>query len=96
MYRVFSYDGKSESILDKLISDDRVQTLSITRREGKDLGIDRKIVIIEGNDEKIKEVFKAVDFSFLEEINDDKKRLIYEKVKEENDEAAGGLGFVFQ
>jgi predicted nucleic acid-binding OB-fold protein len=96
MYRVFSYDGKSESILDKLISDDRVQTLSITRREGKDLGIDGKIVIIEGNDEKMKEVFKAVDFSFLKEINDDKKRLIYEKVKEENDEAAGGLGFVFQ
>ncbi|MGP6240206.1 hypothetical protein ACNF40_07330 [Cuniculiplasma sp. SKW4] len=96
MYRAYSYDGKFESTLDKLISDDRVQTLSVTRRDGQDFGVSGKIVIIEGNEQKIKEVFKVVDFSFLTELSETKTKEIYNRVKEESDEAAGGLGFVFQ
>lgn len=96
MYKAYFYDGKFESTLDKLISDDRVQALSVTRRDGKDFGVEGKIVIIEGNDDKIKEVFKVVDFSFLKELSETMTKEIYHKVKEEGDEAAGGLGFIFQ
>lgn len=96
MYRIFSYDGKYESTLDRLISDDRVQTLSVSRRDGSDFNVDGKIVVIEGNQDTMNSVFASVDFSFLNEIKGEKKDYIYKKIQAEDDEAAGGLGFIFQ
>ncbi len=96
MYRVFTYKGSEEARVDKLISDDRVQTLSVSRIDGKSLDIDGKVILFEGNPENLEKVLKQVDIGFMEEVKGDKATAAYKKIKDDENEAAGGLGFVFQ
>lgn len=93
-YRVFEVRTKDRPLLDAAMQDDTLSRQSIVIRDARHFGFDRDtmFVLIEGVDDAM---FRAegliLDFGRrLPEADD-----IYQRIKAEEDEAAGGVGFVF-
>ena len=95
MYKVFEVKLEKDEIISEVISDDLVSRQTISVRDGKSLGMkeDVKYAMIEGSEEAIEraeEIFSEEDVGEAE--NAEKVR---EKIKEEDQAAAEGMGTVF-
>ena len=95
LYRIFRYEGSSEAKLDGITSKDPVSWLSIEKKDGYTFGKTGKIIVFQGNDYLMKSL-NDCDLSFMEEIKGKDADLIMEKLKEESEKAAGGMGFLFE
>jgi len=82
-----------KSEVDRILKDDFLSRQSVTVKDAKSLGAEKdgSYVLIEGR-EGIKVRLKELGIGMLGEK---KAADIREKIKKEEDEAAGGLGFVF-
>jgi len=80
--------------VDKILKDDFLSRQSVTIKDGMDSENEKSFsyVLIEGK-EGIREKLKALGIKILEE---NKAAEIKEKIKKEEEEAAGGLGFIFE
>jgi len=89
-YAVADVEKKTVEVI---LNDDFLSRQSITVKDSKLFGSekDSSYVLIEGND-GIKERLKKIGVNILEEK---KAAEVREKIKKEEDEAAGGLGFLF-
>jgi hypothetical protein len=89
-YAVADVEKKTVEVI---LNDDFLSRQSVTVKDSKLFGSekDSSYVLIEGND-GIKERLKKIGVSILEEK---KAAEVREKIKKEEDEAAGGLGFLF-
>ena len=95
-YAIFSVDNEKRNKIKEIISDDLISRQSITTRDAKAIKIEKEVqfVLIEGDDqaiEKAKELFQeigtVIDSAEAEEI--------YQKLKEDEQGAAAGVGFIF-
>ena len=90
---------KSEDVgkINTLAKDDLVSRQSILTRDASSLDIDEDVsyVKIEGSDEGLKkaeEIAKDLKFKKLDKKNAEK---VNEKIKEQEDSAASGMGMIF-
>ncbi|MCK4717354.1 MAG: hypothetical protein KAT70_01700 [Thermoplasmata archaeon] len=94
-YVIFKVPKDKNLLVAKVTGDDIVSRQSIVSRDGSVLGLDDawKFVLIEGSEEALvraKELFSESDVAEAENKED-----IYQKIKEEEKEAAGGMGMLF-
>jgi hypothetical protein len=93
---IFSIDNEHKGKIRGITSDDLISRQSITQREASALGIEEEtqIVIIEGDDsalDRARELFKDIG----KEQDEAKTNEILEKIKEDEEGAAEGVGFIF-
>lgn len=90
---VFRVKKEEKSRIDEALKVDIISRQSITVRDGEGLGLDsHTYVLIEGSDEAIEEAKKAFDFADIPDNSEE----IYQKIKEQEDDAASGMGLIFQ
>ncbi|MEM0155136.1 MAG: hypothetical protein QW597_00845 [Thermoplasmataceae archaeon] len=94
MYKVYSLKKEARKTLDILLSDDIIGRQTIIYRNADNYGgeSDSLYVILEGT-EAIFSRIAELKLDDLKEVKNGQK--IYEKVKEEEDEAESGMGFMF-
>lgn len=76
--------------VEQILKDDFLSRQSVTVKDAPEKGM--SYVLIEGK-EGIKARLKELGIKVLEE---EKAAVVKEKIKKEEDEAAGGLGFIFE
>jgi len=91
-YVLFKVKKEDRSKVDTALKIDIISRQSITVRDGEGLGLDKSTyVLIEGSDEAVAEAKKAFDFAEIPENSQE----IYRKLKEQEDDAASGMGLIF-
>ena len=91
-YVLFKVKKEDRSKVDTALKIDIISRQSITVRDGEGLGLDESTyVLIEGSDEAVAEAKKAFDFAEMPEDSQE----IYRKLKEQEDDAASGMGLIF-
>lgn len=95
MYAIFELEKDKAKHIADVLSDDMISRQTTVVRDGAGLGLDKELtfVMIEGSEdavEKSKEMFSQFEVS---ECKDSDK--IYQKIKEEEDAAAAGVGTIF-
>ncbi|HEV8360693.1 MAG TPA: hypothetical protein VGR28_09595 [Candidatus Thermoplasmatota archaeon] len=93
-FAVFEVPGKEIPKATQALNDDQVSRLTIIVKDGKSYGLadGSQLVFVEGDDAKVaraKELFGG--FATLPKTQDQ----IRAKLMAEEDEAAGGVGFIF-
>lgn len=86
----------SEKALEKeLLTDDIISRQSITIRDGKALGLseEKEYILIEGSEEAVKRVREIAPNNIL---SGKWAMEAYQKLKAEEEDAASGMGFIFQ
>ncbi len=94
MFVVYSYKKDNEKDVNEILGEDRISRLTVVKRDGSAYGIDGNIIMFEGSAENIS-ALNSIKEGTMKRIDDRKSREIYEKIKEENDSAEGGMGFIF-
>ncbi|MEF8832039.1 MAG: hypothetical protein V5A66_00800 [Candidatus Thermoplasmatota archaeon] len=95
MYEVLEVEAKKKDVIDDILSDDLISKQNTNVRDGSSLGFKEGVsyVMVEGKEEAVE---KAVDLFKEEDVepaeNSDEVR---EKIKEEGEAAAEGIGTVF-
>ncbi len=93
------FEVKSENIgkINKLIKDDLVSRQSILTRDSNSLNMngDFSYVKIEGSDEGTKRAKELAKELELKKLNKKKAKEINEKIEEQEDSAASGIGMIF-
>jgi len=97
VYVIFEVKTEDVGKINKLLKDDIVSRQSILTRDSSSLDIDGDFsyVKIEGSEEGIKkaeEIAKELDFKKLDEK---KAKEVDDKIKEQEDSAASGMGMIF-
>jgi hypothetical protein len=95
-YAIFSVDNEKRNKIKEIISDDLISRQSITTRDAKAIKIEKEVqfVLIEGDEqaiEKAKELFQEIGTV----IDPAEAEDIYQKLKEDEQGAAAGVGFIF-
>ncbi len=95
MYEVFEVKSEQMEVVDDILSDDLISRQNTDVKEGESLGFKQDItyVMVEGDEkavEKAKEMFEENDVGVAEN-----KEKVREKIKEEEEAAAEGVGTVF-
>ncbi len=96
MFKVFSVPVTKKARKDEVLKDDLVSRQSIAERDSgalgfKDLGI---LVLVEGEDRAVAraaELFKDVG----EELPADKAAAVRQRIREQEDDVAAGIGSIF-
>lgn len=96
-YVIFEVKAENVGKINTLLKDDLVSRQSISTRDANSLDIkeDVSYVKIEGSDDGVKraiEIAKELEFT---KIDDKKAQEINEKIKEQEDSAASGMGMIF-
>ncbi|GGM77926.1 hypothetical protein GCM10007108_15180 [Thermogymnomonas acidicola] len=96
MYRVLKLSGENRKLKDAIVSDDIVGRQTLVLKAGESVGEEpgSVIIIVEGGSEALAAVDRFVS-SGAEELRDEAAQRVYSKVKEEEDSAEGGMGFIF-
>ncbi len=94
MYEVFEVESEKISVIEDILSDDLISRQNTDVKEGESLGFkDITYVMVEGKEKAVKkarELFEEEGIKVAE--NKDEVR---EKIKEEEEAAAEGVGVVF-
>lgn len=96
MYAIFKVPVENKGKADQLLKDDLVSRQSITVRDAQALEMEGKetYVLIEGSEEALKkadELFEEVG----EKLGGEDAETIFNKIKEREAEAEGGMGLLF-
>lgn len=93
------FEVKSEDIgkINKLIKDDIISRQSVLTRDSSSLGIDDDVsfVKIEGSDEGLKRAEELAKELGMKKLTGKKAKEINEKIQEQEDSAASGMGMIF-
>lgn len=95
MFRVYALNKDQRSLVDKILSDDIMGRQTIIQKDGSTLGYDEKIIlVVEGQSE----IFSKLD-SLLENkvkpLSEKEASIVYKKIKDEEEAAESGVGFLF-
>ncbi len=96
MFKVFSVPPAHRSKKDGVLKDDLVSRQSIAEREADALGFPGlgTLVLVEGEDRAVAraaELFKGIG----EDLPADKAAAIRQKIKDQEDDVAAGVGLIF-
>jgi len=95
MYEVLEVKAKKKDVIDDILADDLISKQNTNVRDGGSLGFKEGVsyVMIEGSEEAVE---KAVELFKEEGIEPAENREeVREKIKEEGEAAAEGIGTVF-
>jgi len=96
-YVIFEVKSDEVGKINKLTKDDLVSRQSILTRDSSSLNIKGEFsyVKIEGSDNGIKRAEELAKELELKKLNDKKAKEINEKILEQEDSAASGMGMIF-
>ena len=96
-YVIFEVKSENSGKINKLIKDDLVSRQSILTRDSNSLDIkgDYSYVKIEGSKEGIKRAEELAKELELKKLDEKKAKRINEKIAEQEDSAASGMGMIF-
>ena len=96
-YVIFEVKSENSGKINKLIKDDLVSRQSILTRDSNSLDIkgDYSYVKIEGSKEGIKRAKELAKELELKKLDEKKAKKINEKIAEQEDYAASGMGMIF-
>lgn len=96
-YVIFEVKSENSGKINKLIKDDLVSRQSILTRDSNSLDIkgDYSYVKIEGSKEGIKRAEELAKELELKKLDEKKAKKINEKIEEQEDSAASGIGMIF-
>ncbi|HWG91250.1 MAG TPA: hypothetical protein VNZ52_10430 [Candidatus Thermoplasmatota archaeon] len=94
--RVYEVPSKEKANLDKYLATDPISRLSITVKDAKSYGVEKGgtlLLFLEGDEAVLKQT--QADLEKLGAVVDPKADEHFKQLKDEEDEAAGGVGFIF-
>jgi flagellar hook assembly protein FlgD len=96
-YVIFEVKAENIGKINTLLKDDLIGRQSISTRDANSLDIkeDVSYVKIEGSDEGVKRAIELAEELEFKKIDDKKAQEINEKIKEQEDSAASGMGMIF-
>lgn len=96
-YVIFEVKSEDVGKINKLIKDDLVSRQSILTRDSSSLDIkgDNSYVKIEGSDEGLKRTKKLARELKFKKLDEKKAKKVNEKIEEQEDSAASGMGMIF-
>jgi len=96
-YVIFEVKSENSGKINKLIKDDLVSRQSILTRDSNSLDIkgNYSYVKIEGSKEGIKRAEELAKELELKKLDEKKAKKINEKIAEQEDSAASGMGMIF-
>ena len=96
-YVIFEVKSENAGKINELIKDDLVSRQSILTRDSSSLDLKGNFLYlkIEGNKEGLKRAKKLAKELNLKKLNEKKAKEIDEKIKEQEDSAASGIGMIF-
>jgi flagellar hook assembly protein FlgD len=96
-YVIFEVKAENIGKINTLLKDDLIGRQSISTRDANALDIkeDVSYVKIEGSDEGVKRAIELAEELEFKKIDDKKAQEINEKIKEQEDSAASGMGMIF-
>ena len=96
-YLIFEAKSEDAGKINKLIKDDLVSRQSILTRESSSLGIDGEFsyVKIEGSEQGLKRAEELAKELSLKKLDEKKAKEINDKILEQEDSAASGMGMIF-
>lgn len=96
-YVIFEVKSENSGKINKLIKDDLVSRQSILTRDSNSLDLkgDFTYVKIEGSKEGIKRAKDLAKELELKKLDEKKAKKINEKIAEQEDSAASGMGMIF-
>lgn len=94
---IFEVKSEDAGKINKLIKDDLVSRQSILTRDSSSLSIDGDVsfVKIEGSIEGVKRAEELAKELGMRKLSDKKAKEINEKIEEQEDSAASGMGMIF-
>ena len=96
-YVIFEVKSENVGKIDKMIRDDLVSRQSILTRDSSSLNIKGEFLYlkIEGSDAGIKKALELAKEHGLKKMVDKKAKSINDKIAEQEDSAATGMGMIF-
>jgi len=96
-YAIFEVRSEDAGKINKLIKDDLVSRQSILTRESSSLSMDGEFsyVKIEGSKEGLKRAKELAKELELKKLDEKKAKKINDKILEQEDSAASGIGMIF-
>jgi hypothetical protein len=96
-YAIFSIDKNKKKIVDNILMDDLISRQSIVIRDASAIDIKKNIqyVLIEGDEKAIKRAVELFDKENCKREPVKEAEGIYRKIKEQENSAAEGIGFIF-
>lgn len=96
MYALYLLKKSDKKAVDKMLADDIIGRQALTQKDSAAFGFpeDRLLLLYEGSEEgnsRLKELFGEI----LENIEKEKAEEAYRKIKDEESQAEGGMGFLF-
>ena len=94
---IFEVKSEDAGKINKLIKDDLVSRQSVLTRDSSSLGRDDDVsfVKIEGSDDGIKRAEELAKELGMKKLTDKEAKEINEKIEEQEDSAASGMGMIF-
>ncbi|RLF41595.1 MAG: hypothetical protein DRN12_02810 [Thermoplasmata archaeon] len=97
VYVIFEVPSEQQSKINDLIKDDVISRQSILTRDARALNIDKDVsyVKIEGNEEAIKKAEELAEELEFKKLDEKEASEINDKIREQEDSAADGMGMIF-
>ena len=94
---IFEVKSEDAGKINKLIKDDLVSRQSVLTRDSSSLGIDGDVsfVKIEGSEDGLKRAEELAKELGMKKLTDKEAKEINEKIEEQEDSAASGMGMIF-
>jgi hypothetical protein len=96
-YVIFEIKSDENGKINKIIKDDLVSRQSILTRDSSSLGIDgdSSFLKIEGSEEGLKKAEELAKELEVKKLDEKKAKDINQKIEEQEDSAASGMGMIF-
>ena len=97
VYVIFEVKSEDAGKINKIVKDDLVSRQSILTRDSSSLNIKGEFLYlkIEGSDSGIKKALELAKEYGLKKMDDKKAKNINDKIAEQEDSAATGMGMIF-
>ncbi|MCL4323270.1 MAG: hypothetical protein M1498_02340 [Candidatus Thermoplasmatota archaeon] len=95
MYRVYALNKNERGVIEKILSDDTMGRQTIIEKDGANMGYEGKIIlVVEGQSEIFKRLDELMGNS-QKPLSEKDAGAVYKKIKDEEEAAQGGVGFLF-
>lgn len=95
MYKIYKLNSEQRKLIEKLLSDDVVGRQTIIQKDGTGFGSPGStIVVVEGPESIFSRVTEILGAD-VKAVPEKDGSEIYRKIKEEEENAEGGMGFLF-
>lgn len=93
---VFFFEKENKGKVEKILKDDKISRLSIRIRESRSLGLEKDGFILRlGGPDEVLDYARENLREVAQELEGEEREKVLQKMREEEDSAASGLGLIF-